>query len=177
MTGSIFRDSDPAKGNDNICIELSSAATGFVSVTGSTFATTGSKHLNFALANSATGHLTFTGNGLSGGHAIGLRQGILLVGLSWSGTARYNISNNTMTGTRQGNAIHVTKIGTGDMQGTVSGNIIGTSGVVDSGASESSGISIGSRGAGGQHRPSSRTIRFTGMTSSASSSMPARTAA
>jgi hypothetical protein len=37
------------------------------------------------------------------------------------------------------------------MSGTVSGNVIGTSGVVGSGSAEAFGIVVGSRGAGGSH--------------------------
>ncbi len=162
ISGSTFRDTSAAVGSDNIFIEVDTSATAFISVTGSTFAATGGDHINLSLLNNAIGHLTFTGNTLTGGHAIGLGQGIFVFGAAWDGTCRYNISNNAMSGTRQGHAIHTNKgSGTGTMEGTISGNTIGISGVAESGASESSGITVASRGAGGVHTAvvSNNTIR------------------
>ncbi|HLL73860.1 MAG TPA: HYR domain-containing protein, partial [Pyrinomonadaceae bacterium] len=78
--------------------------------------------------------------------------GIFLIGANWNGAARYNISNNQMTGTRQGGAIQANKgSGAGDMQGTISGNTIGNPLVSLSGASQSSGIVVASRGSAGVH--------------------------
>ncbi len=162
ISGSTFRDTSAAVGSDNIFIEVDTSATAFISVTGSTFAATGGDHINLSLLNNAIGHLTFTGNTLTGGHAIGLGQGIFVFGATWDGTCRYNISNNVMSGTRQGHAIHTNKgSGTGTMEGTISGNTIGIAGVAESGASESSGITVASRGAGGVHTAvvSNNTIR------------------
>jgi uncharacterized repeat protein (TIGR01451 family) len=162
ISGSTFRDTSAAVGSDNIFIEADTSATINISVTGSTFAATGGDHFNFSLLNNAIGNVTFTGNTLTGGHAIGLGQGIFIFGAAWDGSCRYNISSNTMSGTRQGHAIHTNKgSGTGSMEGTISGNVIGVSGVAESGASESSGVTVASRGSGGLHTAvvSNNTIR------------------
>ncbi|MCA1567468.1 MAG: cadherin-like domain-containing protein [Acidobacteria bacterium] len=154
ITGSTFRDTfNAADASDNIFIEVDNSATGIVSITGSTFGETSGDHINFALINNAVGHVTITGNTMTGSATANrLGQGILVVGGTWDGVARYNISNNTMSGTKQGHAIHTNKgSGNGNMQGTISGNTIGVTGVAESGASESSGITVASRGAGGLH--------------------------
>jgi hypothetical protein len=158
VTGSTFRDTtDAADANDNIFIELGTTAQGFVSITGSTFGETSGDHIQANLINTAVGHFTITGNTMTGvgsskpGTRFGM--GVLIAGGTWTGTCRYNISNNIMTGTRQGHAIHTNKGGPtgGTMEGTISGNQIGTAAVLDSGASESSGITVASRGNGGSH--------------------------
>ncbi|HLL76207.1 MAG TPA: Ig-like domain-containing protein, partial [Pyrinomonadaceae bacterium] len=152
VTGTTFRDNDAGVGNDNVSIEVNNSATGIVSITGSTFAAAKGDHFNVTLGNNAVSHITFTGNTLSGGHPTVLGGGIFIFAANWNGTARYNISNNQMTGTRQGHAIHTNKgSGTGAMQGTISGNQIGNAAVAESGASESSAITVAARGAGGSH--------------------------
>lgn len=154
VTGSTFRDTvNAADASDNIFIEVDNTATGIVSITGSTFGETSGDHINFALINNAVGHVTISGNTMTGSATANrLGQGILVVGGTWDGVGRYNISNNTMSGTKQGHAIHTNKgSGNGNLQGTISGNTIGVSGVAESGASESSGITVASRGAGGLH--------------------------
>ncbi len=158
VSGSTFRDTtDAADANDNIFVELGQTATGFVSITGSTFGETSGDHIQGNLINSAVGHFTITGNTFTG---IGAAKpstrfgmGILIAGGTWTGTCRYNISNNIMSGTRQGHAIHTNKGGPtgGTMEGTISGNTIGVAGNVDSGAAESSGITVASRGSSGSH--------------------------
>jgi uncharacterized repeat protein (TIGR01451 family) len=154
VEGTTFRDTvNAADASDNVFIELDTSASAFVSVNSSTFGPTSGDHLNFALVNNAVGHLIFAGNTLTGGAGVNrLNQGILVVGTNWNGTCRYDISNNMMSGTRQGHAIHTSKgTGTGDMQGSIYNNTIGINGVAESGASESSGITVASRGAGGLH--------------------------
>lgn len=158
VSGSTFRDTtDAADANDNIFVELGQTATGFVSITGSTFGETSGDHIQGNLINTAVGHFTITGNTFTGiGSAKLLTRfgmGILIAGGTWTGTCRYNISSNIMSGTRQGHAIHTNKGGPtgGTMEGTISGNTIGVAGLLDSGASESSGITVASRGSGGTH--------------------------
>ncbi len=94
---------------------------------------------------------------MSGGHATGLGQGILVFGAAFNGTLTYNISNNgtaavPFTGNRQGGAIHVNKgSGTATFSGRIENNVIGNAAVTASGSSEAFGIIVGSRGAGGSH--------------------------
>jgi hypothetical protein len=158
VSGSTFRDTvDAADASDNIFIELDTTATGFVSITGSTFGETSGDHIQGNLVNTAVGHFTITGNTMTGiGSAkIATRfgMGVLIAGGTWTGTCRYNISNNTISGTRQGHAIHTNKGGPGGgtMEGTISGNTIGVAINAESGASESSGITVASRGNAGVH--------------------------
>ncbi|HEX2271523.1 MAG TPA: Ig-like domain repeat protein, partial [Pyrinomonadaceae bacterium] len=158
VSGSTFRDTtDAADANDNIFIELGQTAIGFVSITGSTFGETSGDHIQGNLVNTAVGHFTITGNTFTGvGSAkpsTRFGMGILIAGGTWTGTCRYNISNNIMSGTRQGHAIHTNKGGPtgGTMEGTISGNTIGVGGTPDSGAAESSGITVASRGSSGSH--------------------------
>ncbi len=62
------------------------------------------------------------------------------------------MSENTILRNRQGGAIHMNKgSGTATMSGTVADNVIGTTGVNQSGSIEAFGIVIGARGAGGTH--------------------------
>ena len=158
ITGSTFRDTfDQSDANDNIFIELGGTSTGFVSITGSTFGETSGDHLQANMINTAVGHFTITGNTFTGTgstKASRLGMGILIAGGAWTGTLLYNISNNTMTGTRAGGAIHANKGGPGGgtMEGTIANNTIGNAGVAESGASESTGIIVASRGNAGIHR-------------------------
>ena len=158
ITGTTLRDTfDQSDANDNIFIELGGTSTGFVSITGSTFGETSGDHIQANMINTAIGHFTITGNTFTGTgstKASRLGMGILIAGGAWTGTCRYNVSNNTMTGTRAGGAIHANKGGPGGgtMEGTIANNTIGNAGVVESGASESSGIVVASRGNGGIHR-------------------------
>jgi hypothetical protein len=154
VTGSTFRDTvDAADAGDNIFIEADTSATALVSITGSTFGETSGDHINISLINNSVADVTITGNATTGDvTANRLGQGIFIFGGAWDGTCRYNISNNTMSGTKQGHAIHTNKgSGNGNMQGTITGNTIGVAGSAESGASESSGITVASRGAGGSH--------------------------
>ena len=141
--------------NDNMLIDIDGTATVFVSVTGSTFANAGGSHFQMTLANTAVGHVTFTGNTMTGTEddtANYLGMNVSIIGSLWNGTCRYNISNNNISGTNSGHAIHTNKgSGTGAMEGTISNNIIGIAGDAESGASDSSGITVAARGAGGSH--------------------------
>jgi hypothetical protein len=113
--------------------------------------------------------LTFTGNAWTGGHPIGLGQGLFILAASFDspGTFTYNISNNGTTlaplvGNRQGGAMHVNKgSGTGSFSGTISGNFIGDAAVNGSGSSEASGIDVEAHGSGGSHTTliSNNTVR------------------
>jgi hypothetical protein len=159
VSGSTFRDTtDAADANDNIFIELGNGSTAFVSITGSTFGETSGDHIQGNLIGTAIGHFTITGNTMTGvgssKPATRFGMGVLIAGGNWTGTCRYNISNNIMSGTRQGHAIHTNKggPGAGTMEGTIANNTIGVAATVDSGAAESSGITVASRGNGGAHR-------------------------
>ena len=109
------------------------------------------------MINSADVDLTFTGNAFAGGHAVGLGQGLFILGATFNGTFNYDISNNgtalaPLTGNKQGGMIHVNKgSGTGTFNGRIQNNFIGNAAINKSGSEQAFGIIIGTRGAGGSH--------------------------
>jgi VCBS repeat-containing protein len=162
ITGNSIHDTSASFGDDGIGIEAENADNYTVNVSNNTFARHGGDHINVTMINNAVIDVTISNNTLSGGHPVGLGQGILVFGASWNGTGTYDVTNNTINGNRQGGAIHMNKgSGTATMSGTISGNVIGTAGVVGSGSAEAFGIIVGSRGAGGSHTVliTSNTIR------------------
>ena len=144
-------------GDDGLAIEVDTTAVLVATVANNTFAAHGGDHFNLSLVNSANATLTFTNNDMQGGHAIGLGQGVFVLGATYNGTFSYNISNNgtvadPFVGNLQGGAIHVNKgSGTGTFSGTIASNVIGNPAVVGSGSAQAFGIIIGARGAGGSH--------------------------
>ena len=162
ITGNSIHDTSSSFGDDGIGIEAENSDNYTVNVSNNTFARHGGDHVNVTMINSAVIDVTISNNTLSGGHPVGLGQGILVFGANWNGTGTYDVTNNTINGNRQGGAIHMNKgSGTATMSGTISGNVIGTAGVVGSGSAEAFGIIVGSRGAGGSHTVliTSNTIR------------------
>jgi hypothetical protein len=148
-----------AAGDDGLFLEfgdptVTPSAVATLHVTNNTFSAHGGDHFDLSLFGSPTVSLVFTGNAGSPGapvHPIGLGQNYRVLGASFGGTFTYDISTNTINGSRQGHAIMVNKgSGTGTFSGRVSGNTIGLTGMTLSGASESNGISVESRG-GGSH--------------------------
>ena len=106
-----------------------------VNVSNNAFARHGGDHINVTMINNAVIDVTISGNTLAGGHPVGLGQGIIVFGANWNGSGTYAVLNNTINGNRQGGSIHMNKgSGTATMSGTVSGNVIGTAGVVGSGS-------------------------------------------
>jgi VCBS repeat-containing protein len=146
-----------AQGDDGLFIEADTAANMTLNVTNNTFAAHGGDHFNLSLLNSPTVDLNFTGNLWSGGHAIGLGQGLFILGATFNGTFTYDILNNgtvgsPLVGNNSGGAIHVNKgSGTGAFSGTISGNVIGNPAVNGSGSLNASGIDVEAHGAGGSH--------------------------
>jgi hypothetical protein len=160
ISNCVIRETSPTVlSNDNIAIDIDQTATVILALTGSTFGGAGGSHLDFTLAGTANGHVTVTGNTMTGtGETVAnyLGMNVKVAGGPGTWSCRYNISNNTMTGTRSGNAILVNKGGgvgnsNSTLQGTISGNTIGDPLVAESGASQSSGISVEAVGDGGTH--------------------------
>ncbi len=154
MNGVNIHDTSSIDGDDGINIEAGTSATVDVDIQNCTFSKHGGDHFNFSLLNNATASLIFRGNALSGGHAIGLGQGIFILGATFNGTFKYDISNNgtdavPFVGNRQGGAIVVNKgSGSGTFSGKIENNVIGNPAVNHSGSLEAFGIIIGSRGTG-----------------------------
>ncbi len=128
----IKRTSDAA-GDDGFRLEADTSATVTVAITNNTFARHGGDHINLSLLNNAIVNATITGNTLhgnyagtpEGNHPIGLGQGIFILGATFNGTFKYDVSNNgtvavPFRGNRQGGAIHVNKgSGTGSFNGRI----------------------------------------------------------
>jgi hypothetical protein len=147
-----------AFGDDGLFVEIG-GGTATLIVTNNTFAAHGGDHFNLSLLGSPTVALTFTGNFWTGGHAIGLGQGLFILAASFNspGTLTYNISNNgtvanPLVGNNSGGAMHVNKgSGTGSFSGTISNNVIGDPAVNSSGSLNASGIDVEAHGSGGSH--------------------------
>ena len=129
-----------------------------LNVTNNTFAAHGGDHFNLSLLGSPTVDLTFSGNSWSGGHPIGLGQGLFVLGATFNGAFTYDILNNgtvgsPFVGNNSGGAIHVNKgSGTGTFSGTISNNVIGDPSVnSDPVQPDASGIDVEAHGAGGSH--------------------------
>ena len=101
--------------------------------------------------------LTFKNNDMQGGYAGALGQGVFILGATYNGTFKYDISNNgtvadPFTGNMQGGAIFVNKgSGTGTFSGQIANNVIGDPAVTGSGSEQAVGIHASARGAGGSH--------------------------
>jgi hypothetical protein len=145
------------QGDDGLFIEADTTANMTLNVTNNTFAAHGGDHFNLSLLNSPTVDLNFTGNLWSGGHAIGLGQGLFILAGTFNGTFTYDILNNgtvgsPLVGNNSGGAIHVNKgSGTGTFSGTISNNVIGNPAVNGSGSLNAAGINVEAHGAGGSH--------------------------
>ncbi|HKZ83155.1 MAG TPA: Ig-like domain-containing protein [Anaerolineae bacterium] len=156
VSNSSIHDTGATAGDDGLFVEVGGGSA-TLNVTNNTFSAHGGDHFNLSLLGSPTVDLTFTGNFWTGGHAIGLGQGLFILGASFNGTFTYDILNNgtvanPLVGNRQGGAMHVNKgSGTGTFSGTISNNVIGNPAVNSSGSSEASGIDVEAHGAGGSH--------------------------
>ena len=157
VSGNTIKNTSAAVGDDGFQLEAETTAVVNAFVTNNSFSAHGGDHFNLSLINSADVDLTFTGNAFAGGHAVGLGQGLFILGSSFNGTFNYDISNNgtalaPLTGNKQGGMIHVNKgSGTGTFSGRIQSNFIGNSAIVGSGSSQAFGIYASARGAGGSH--------------------------
>ena len=157
VSGNTIKNTNAATGDDGFQLEAETTAVVNAFVTNNSFSAHGGDHFNLSLINSADVDLTFTGNAFAGGHAVGLGQGLFILGSSFNGTFNYDISNNgtalaPLTGNKQGGMIHVNKgSGTGTFSGRIQNNFIGNAAIVGSGSSQAFGIYASARGAGGSH--------------------------
>ena len=157
VSGNTIKNTNAVTGDDGFQLEAETTAVVNAFVTNNSFSAHGGDHFNLSLINSADVDLTFTGNAFAGGHAVGLGQGLFILGANFNGSFNYDISNNgtavaPLVGNRQGGMIHVNKgSGTGTFSGRIQNNFIGNAAVVNSGSLEAFGIIVGTRGAGGSH--------------------------
>ncbi len=157
VNGNTIKNTSAAVGDDGFQLEAETTAVVNAFITNNTFQAHGGDHFNLSLINNADVDLTFTGNAFSGGHAVGLGQGLFILGANFNGTFNYDVSSNgtaavPLVGNRQGGMIHVNKgSGTGTFSGRIQNNFVGNAAVVNSGSLEAFGIIVGTRGAGGSH--------------------------
>ena len=157
VSGNTIKNTSAVVGDDGFQLEAETTAVVNAFVTNNSFSAHGGDHFNLSLINNADVDLTFTGNAFAGGHAVGLGQGLFILGANFNGTFNYDISNNgtaavPLTGNKQGGMIHVNKgSGTGTFSGRIQNNFIGNAAVVKSGSEQAFGIYASARGAGGSH--------------------------
>src|ERR1043165_6685335 len=157
VTANTIKNTNAVTGDDGFQLEAETTAVVNAFITNNSFAAHGGDHFNLSLINNANVDLTFTGNAFAGGHAVGLGQGLFILGANFNGSFNYDISNNgtaavPLVGNRQGGMINVNKgSGTGTFSGRIQNNFIGNAAVTNSGSLEAFGIIVGTRGAGGSH--------------------------
>lgn len=157
VSGCTFKNTNPTTGDDGFHFEAETTAVVNLFVTNNSFSAHGGDHMNVGLINNADVDFTFTGNSFTGGHAVGLGQGLFVLGASFNGSFQYDISNNgtagaPLIGNKQGGMIHVNKgSGTGTFNGRIQNNFIGNGAVTGSGSEQAFGIYASARGAGGSH--------------------------
>jgi hypothetical protein len=151
--GNFVHNTQPSpNGDDGFAIEVDTSAVMFANISNNTFTAHGGDHFNLSLVNNANADLTFANNDLNGGFAGALGQGLFILGASYNGTFKYDISGNDVQGNVQGGAIFVNKgSGTGTFSGRITNNVVGTPAVTGSGSAQAVGIHASARGAGGSH--------------------------
>ncbi|MFL6197052.1 MAG: hypothetical protein ACJ75H_22895, partial [Thermoanaerobaculia bacterium] len=133
-------------GNSALNLLASGSAVLKVTAMGCTFTGSRSHHVQFLLNGSGTpnGDLVLTSNSFTQSMLAVAGAGNIFVSSGGNGnpTLTYNIQSNTMRNA-VGNAINVSKgAGAGNFNGTIDSNIIGVTGVANSGSSQGNGIAI-----------------------------------
>ncbi|MFN7962486.1 MAG: Ig-like domain-containing protein [Thermoanaerobaculia bacterium] len=148
--GCQFSNTSATTGSDGILFQGNSTANMTINVSGCTFANNRGDHFQATTdgASSATMDVTLSGNTMTG--AAGNLGAGITINPANSANMAFNLLNNNMTGSVVSAITLVLQnsaVG-GSLHGTVSGNQIGNAGVLDSGSSQGSGISIIGEGAG-----------------------------
>jgi hypothetical protein len=134
-----------AGGNDGVQLQASGTATMTVSAIGNTFAANRGDHFQAVGVGTGNVTVTFKNNTLTGGHALGLGQGVSLnAGGTFAGAFTYDVDGNVINGAVT-NAITATlgsSSAAGSMSGHIRNNTVGTTGVVNSCSSQGSGIDV-----------------------------------
>ncbi|HEX6909887.1 MAG TPA: hypothetical protein VF142_05820, partial [Longimicrobium sp.] len=154
ISGSTIGLNGTATGDDGVFIDATGTAVVNVTVQNSTFAGARADLFQLGLSNTAVSDLVFSGNTLNNGHSSPLSGGGgVLVSGTGNPSLTYAVTGNAVRGTT-GAALAVIKgAGTGSFTGTVSNNVVGQSGVANSGSSQGSGIIVDLAG-GGTHTAS-----------------------
>jgi hypothetical protein len=155
VTNSSFTTTNMTTGGDGVLVENNGTGAMTVSITGSTFTDNKGDHFQAATTAGASGltNITFSNNTLSttAANDPNVVGGGITISPSGASDFLFTISNNNLQQAFD-EAINL-NLGTAStaaasMIGTVSGNIIGTAGDVDSGSESGTGISVISNGAG-----------------------------
>jgi VCBS repeat-containing protein len=145
VSGSTFANSVAPNGSHGLFVETRNTASATVSVSSSTFSGNFGNGLQVQGLNSASNNVTVTNNSFTSNSA-----GINLQ-VANGATLTYSITNNPLFSGSTLQAINVGRaaLGTGAVTGTISGNTIGTSGVVGSAcAGNCDGIDLRAFGSG-----------------------------
>jgi len=151
VTGSTIGNSLGALANDGLNIAANGTSLVRAAVTDSTFVNNRGDHFQFSTDSAATStsHITFSDNTLTTTSAAVLGGG---VSIATNGAADlfFAVEDNSVQGARIG-AIGISSTSptaAGEMHGSITGNAIGTSGVVGSGSQTGNGINVTSNGNG-----------------------------
>ena len=140
-------------GDDGVELEASGIAVMNVTISNSTFTSATSDLLVVALSGSATSDLLVEGSTFANANAAVAAGGggVTIAAVnSGSPTLTYRVAGNSLRNAL-GPALAVIKgSGNGSFSGTIEANVVGTSGVANSGSAQGSGIDVSSIG-GGSH--------------------------
>ena len=151
MTGSTIGGSTHALANDGLIIEANGTSTVRASVTGSTFLNNRGDHFQFVTdaAATSTSHVTFNNNSLAT-TAPGVVGGGITISSAGGADLFFAVEDNNIQGAFS-SAIIATALATtaaAEINGTIAGNTIGTTGVAGSGSGSGNGITNSLNGAG-----------------------------
>ncbi len=141
-------------GDDGVELEAYGAAVMKVTLRTSTFTSAASELLAVLVGGSANGDVVVEGNTFANGHpAIASAGGGVVIATAGAAAApslTYRVAGNSFRGAL-GTALTVQKgAGTGTFSGTIEANVVGVSGVANSGSAQGSGVDVTSTG-GGSH--------------------------
>jgi hypothetical protein len=152
VSGSTFGANGTTDGRDGLLVEGSGSAVVNVTVQNSQFTGARRHLLRLNLDGMAQSDLVLAGNTFANAHSaiIAGAGGVVIESTSGSTNLDYSITGNTFRGAA-GSALAVQEgAAIGTFAGTISGNVIGVTGVANSGSAQGSGLSLSSVG-GGSH--------------------------
>lgn len=150
LSNSTISDTESTANGDGIFVDSQGTAL-TVNVSNNTFSSNLGDHFHSYVRGNVTANISLTNNTLTGGNPLALGQNITVNGVSgYAGTMTYNITGNTISGS-VATAVTVDSsllAASGVLQGTISNNTIGTSGVDYSCSRQGSGLDVEAHGSG-----------------------------
>jgi hypothetical protein len=151
VSGSTFGANSAASGRDGLRLEATASASLNATIQNTTFSAARGNLLALDLQNSAVSDVVLSGNTFSNAQpAIIPGAGGVVLGSSGSGSPSlsYSVSGNSFRGA-SGSALAVSKAaGTGTFGGTIANNVVGVTGLANSGSTQGSGLSLTTAGGG-----------------------------